>query len=157
MIILTRKQFNLEQARKFQNLVDKFRKLGLEDWNNLSDEKLIVYIRANWKCEYCGFDGLPNSENKQINANCLASLEIEHIRPHRNEPNYREDERNFACACKACNHMKEHLSKKIQIPQVDDLSIDRDVRIHLVRTLWILPRTWDWNFESKKMTLLFRD
>ena len=56
-----------------------------------------------------------------------------------------------------CNHIKEHYSKSIQVPLIEDLNTDRESRIHLVRTLWILPRAKDWASEANRMRDSFRD
>jgi len=153
----SRERFNSEQRNLYKEELTRFRSIGLKDWNKYSDDKLIVFLRAEWKCEYCGLDGLPDVERIQDKANALATLVIEHIQPKRTSKKFEKDERNWACSCRGCNHIKEHYSKSIQVPLIEDLNTDRETRIHLVRTLWILPRAKDWASEANRMRDSFRD
>ena len=58
-----------------------------------------IYERDNFKCRYCGWDGLKNFESW-----FTANFNIDHIRPQRLRRN--DDDSNLVLACRACNLYK---------------------------------------------------
>jgi hypothetical protein len=58
-----------------------------------------IYERDNFKCRYCGFDGLKNFESW-----FTANFSIDHIQPK--SKGGKDDETNLALACHSCNLYK---------------------------------------------------
>ncbi len=58
-----------------------------------------IYERDNFKCKYCGWDGL-----KDFDSWFIANFNVDHIKPKKFDGN--EDDSNLVLACRACNSYK---------------------------------------------------
>jgi hypothetical protein len=98
-------------------------------------EKIVSYLRADGRCEYCGADVLSSCE-------AFWGSDWEHIVPRKKDGGEEFDWENIAVACRRCNTLKgRHLPPGVSAEEL--AAMERHNRINAFKLLVLGARKED--------------